>query len=59
MQKGQYSQRGMDGSKGVVVVKAVKTIILQNKKANVSLLQMNNMAEHCCGRDKNKTVKSC
>lgn len=59
MQKGQYSQRGMEGSKGVVVVRAVKTIILQNKKANVSLLQMNNMAEHCCCRDKNKTVKSC
>lgn len=30
---GQYSQRGLDGGKGVVVVRAVKALILQNKKA--------------------------
>lgn len=54
MQKGQYSPRRMDGSKRVVVVRAVKTGILQNKKANVSLLQMNNMVEHVVAETKMK-----
>lgn len=38
----------------MVVVRAVKTGILQNKKANVSLLQMNNMVEHVVAETKMK-----